>query len=107
VQRLLSLLGERDRVSFIGEIAAAFAARVRHSAHVVEAEFVSAVPLDDRRRTTLATALGKATGGTVTVTTRVDPSIIGGVIANVGNLVFDGSVRTQLDRFKQTLLAQA
>jgi F-type H+-transporting ATPase subunit delta len=107
VRRLLLLLGERDRVSFIGEISAAFAARVRQHAHVVEAEFVSAVPLGEARQAALATALGKATGGTVTVTTRVDPSIIGGVIANVGNLVFDGSVLSQLDRFKQKLLAQA
>ena len=104
-RRLLSLLAERDRLSFIAEIADAFSARVRDAAKVIEAEFVSAVPLGDGRKAALAAALGKATGRTVTVTERVDPSIIGGVIANVGNLVFDGSVQSQIERFRQKLRA--
>lgn len=105
--RLLALLAERDRLSFIVEIAQAFRARVRHADRVLEAELVSAVPLAPSHKAALAGVLSKATASTVTVTERVDPSIIGGVIANVGNLVFDGSVQSQIERFRQRLRRDA
>ena len=54
----------------------------------------------------LAAALGRAAGGDVTISERVDPSIVGGVIAKVGSVVFDGSVTTQLARMRQKLVAE-
>ena len=55
----------------------------------------------------LADALGKVTGRTVTVNARVDPAIVGGVVARVGSLVFDGSVVRQIERLRERLLADA
>ena len=68
---------------------------------------MTAVPLADDSRAALAAALGRAAGAHVTMTERVDPSIIGGVVAKVGSVVFDGSVTTQLARMRQKLVAES
>lgn len=107
VGRLLMLLADRDRLNLVGEVAAAFEARVMQAERVMPAEVVTAAPLTDDRRAALVAALGRATGGTVTLTEKVDPTIIGGVIARVGSTVFDGSITQQLERLKQRLLSQA
>jgi F-type H+-transporting ATPase subunit delta len=65
------------------------------------AEVRSAVPLTDDQTERLAKALGEATGRQVTVKVVVDPSVLGGVITQVGDTVIDGSVRTRLDRLRK------
>jgi F-type H+-transporting ATPase subunit delta len=98
VARLLRLLADRDRLMLLPEIGAAFAARLMDERRVVPAEVVTAVPLGDTRKAALAEALGRATGRTVLLEERIDPSIIGGVVAKVGSVVFDGSVTRQIER---------
>lgn len=107
VARLLLLLADRDRLMLLRQIATAYADRVMAANRVVTAEIVTAVPIGDDRKGKLAEALGAATGQQVILTERVDPSIVGGVIANVGSLVFDGSVVRQLERLRQKLVAEA
>jgi F-type H+-transporting ATPase subunit delta len=68
--------------------------------HVV-AEVRSAVSLDEKQRDELAAALSKATGKNVEVRNVVDPSVIGGVVAKVGDTVIDGSVKRRLDQLKE------
>jgi F-type H+-transporting ATPase subunit delta len=106
VHRLLSLLAERDRLPMLPDVADAFAARVMQAKRIVPAEVVTAVPLGDETRASLTAALGRASGAKVTMTERVDPSIVGGVIAQVGSVVFDGSVTSQIARMKQKLVAE-
>ncbi|HEX2178889.1 MAG TPA: ATP synthase F1 subunit delta [Actinomycetota bacterium] len=67
------------------------------------AEVRSAVPLDSEQRAALARALKEATGRNVEVKTIVDPSVIGGVLAKVGDIVIDGTVRGKLAQLKQHL----
>jgi F-type H+-transporting ATPase subunit delta len=67
------------------------------------AEVRSAIPLDDAQTKRLATALGKATGKTVEVKVIVDPSVIGGLVARVGDTVIDGTVRHRIDEMKEQL----
>jgi F-type H+-transporting ATPase subunit delta len=105
-RQLLRMLADRDRLSLVSAIAAAFVDRVRQARHVLPAEVVTAVPLGDAQRASLTTALRAATGSELTVTERVDPAILGGVVARVGSLVFDGSVARQLERMKQRLLQE-
>jgi F-type H+-transporting ATPase subunit delta len=105
--RTLTFLADRDRLTLIPELARAFDARARIAARVVSAEIVTAIPLGPQEREALAKALGTATGASVEMTERVDPTIIGGVIANVGSLVFDGSVTRQIERMRERLLADA
>jgi F-type H+-transporting ATPase subunit delta len=69
----------------------------------VVGEVRSAVPLTEDQRERLAAALGKATGKQVEVKVIVDPTVLGGVVARIGDTVIDGSVRTRLDRLKERL----
>ncbi len=103
VARLLGMLADRDRLGLLADIQEAFAERVREVRRVVPAEVVTAAPLGDARRAALAEALGRATGRTVTLTERVDPAILGGVIAKVGSVVYDGSVVRQIERMREQL----
>jgi F-type H+-transporting ATPase subunit delta len=64
------------------------------------AEVRSAIPLTDEQRKRLAEALGNATGKQVEVKVVVDPSVLGGIVAQVGDTVIDGSVRGRLDQLK-------
>ena len=65
------------------------------------AEVRSAIPLNEDQRTRLAAALSRATGKKVSVKVIVDPSVLGGVVSTVGDIVIDGSVRHRLDQLKE------
>ena len=67
------------------------------------AEVRSAIPLDDDQRERLAEALGNATGMQVSIKAVVDPSILGGIVAEIGDTVIDGSVRHRLEQLRETL----
>ncbi len=67
------------------------------------AEVRTAVPLTDEQRQRLAEALGKATHSQIDVKVVVDTSVIGGVVARIGDEVFDGSIRRRLDQAKERL----
>jgi F-type H+-transporting ATPase subunit delta len=69
----------------------------------VAAEVRSAVPLDEDQRTRLAAALGRATGRAVDVKVVIDPEVLGGVVAQVGDTVIDGSVRARLDELRERI----
>jgi F-type H+-transporting ATPase subunit delta len=83
-----------------GFIAAAAASRSREVAEVR-----SAVELDAETVRRLEEALGRATGKQVEVKVDVDPSVVGGIVARVGDTVIDGSVRRRLDSLRQALKA--
>ena len=65
------------------------------------AEVRSAIPLTDDQRSRLAQALSKATGKQVTVKLVVDPSVLGGIVARIGDTVIDGTVRHRLEQLKE------
>lgn len=67
------------------------------------AEVRAAVPLDDRLRDRLAKALSNATGKEVEVKVVVDPNVLGGVVARIGDTVIDGSVRRRLDQLRERI----
>lgn len=69
----------------------------------VVAEVRSTVDLPEELRERLARALGTATGKQVAVKVIVDPSVIGGLVATIGDTVIDGSVRRRLDLVKERL----
>lgn len=103
LRRLLELLADNDRLPLVGAVAEAYRLRAMDAAGVIQAELVSAQPLDESRQAALARALGQATGRRVDVSGRVDESIVGGVIARVGSTIYDGSVSRQLERMRQRL----
>jgi F-type H+-transporting ATPase subunit delta len=68
------------------------------------AKVTSATVLSDEAVASIKASLEKTTGHSIIVETEVDPELIGGVVARVGDLVLDGSVRTQLTSIKETLI---
>jgi len=105
VKRLVGLLADRDRLAMLDQVAAAFGVKLGEARKVAHADVTTAVPLTPESRAALAQALGQASGKNVTMTERVDPSIIGGVVARIGTFVYDGSVANQLDKLKKQLTA--
>jgi F-type H+-transporting ATPase subunit delta len=104
VRRLLLLLADRDRLVLLPQIVDVFVERANTVRRVMSADVVTALPLGDGHRAEVALALSRASGCDVTVHDRVDPSIIGGIIARVGSVVYDGSITRQLERMRQRLL---
>jgi F-type H+-transporting ATPase subunit delta len=89
----------RDLPAIIKSLVERAAAERQHSV----AEVRSAVPLDENQRTRLASALSKNLGKEVEVKVHVDPSVLGGISARVGDVVIDGTVRHRLDQLKESI----
>jgi F-type H+-transporting ATPase subunit delta len=77
--------------------------RASNSKNLEVAEVRSAVPLTDDQQDRLKAALTNATGKQVNLKVVVDPSVLGGIVATVGDTVIDGSVRTRVDQLKSRL----
>jgi F-type H+-transporting ATPase subunit delta len=103
VGKLLVLLAERDRLVLLPDLLASYRDRLLAHRNVVRAELTTATPLDGSRAAAIEQQLARATGRTVTLQTRTDPAIIGGVVARIGSTVYDGSVTRQLERMKERL----
>jgi F-type H+-transporting ATPase subunit delta len=103
VGKLLLMLAERDRLELIPDLVAVYGERLMDHLQVVRAEVTTAVALSADRAATLQKKLAEVTGRRVTMTTKVDPSLIGGAVARVGSTVYDGSIATQLDKIKERL----
>jgi F-type H+-transporting ATPase subunit delta len=78
-------------------------ARASSAKNLELAEVRTAVPLTQDQETRLAAALANATGKQVNLKVVVDPSVLGGVVATIGDTVIDGSVRTRIDQLKSRL----
>lgn len=96
------LIDQRRLVDFAaieeayGELADADAGRTK-------AQVRSAAPLSDDQRTRLQSALGARAGGTVELELEIDPSLLGGVVAQIGDTVYDGSLKSQLQQLRASL----
>jgi F-type H+-transporting ATPase subunit delta len=104
VARTLGLLADRDRLTVLPQLAGAFAERVMEHQQIVRAEVTTAVPIDADRTKAIADALGRATGRQVVVESKVDSALLGGVVARVGSVIYDGSVARQLEKMKEALV---
>ena len=107
VRRLLLMLAERDRLGSVRDVAAAFGERLMAHRKVMDAQIVTASALPDSQRAALAQALSSAVGADVRLKESVDPSIMGGIVARVGSVVYDASLTRQLEKIRQQLLARA
>jgi F-type H+-transporting ATPase subunit delta len=103
VVKLMRLLADRDRLELLPDLMNAYRERLMDHQNVVRAEVVSTIPLAQDRAALLQRQLGAVTGRTVNLETRVDPSILGGLVARVGTVVYDGSIATQLAKMKERL----
>ncbi len=99
----LNLLVEKKRAGVLPEIAEEYQAMVDNEKNVSHGSVVSAIELSEALQVKVRATLEKLTGKKVELTTSVDPSIIGGIIAKVGDLELDGSIRTQLASLKDSI----
>lgn len=100
---LLFLLGDRNRLGYLEAMAATF--RDLADAHLgrIRAKVTSAVKLDEAAAQAIADRLSQATKAKVLLDRAVDPALVGGVVAEVGSFVYDGSVRAQLEDLRKQL----
>jgi F-type H+-transporting ATPase subunit delta len=106
VRRLLLMMAERDRLGSVPDVAAAFTERLMAHRKVMDAQIVTASALPENQRAALAQALSSAVGAEVRLKESVDPSIVGGLVARVGSVVYDASLTRQLEKMRQQLLAR-
>jgi F-type H+-transporting ATPase subunit delta len=105
VHNFVLLLLDKGRIGALPDIARVYHTLVDEQAGRVRATVTSAQPLDEKLTERLKTALEKQSGKTVILEKRQDPAIVGGVVTQIGDLVYDGSVRTQLEQLREQLLA--
>ncbi|MEX1037511.1 MAG: ATP synthase F1 subunit delta [Acidimicrobiia bacterium] len=100
---LVQLLVGQDRVSELPSIARALVENAASSRDHAVAEIRSAVPLDEQTVERLAAALGKATGKRLEVKVIVDESVVGGIVARVGDTVIDGSIANRFNSLRHAV----
>ena len=101
--QLVSMVVGSGRGRDLPAIVDKLVARASSSKHLEVAEVRSAVALTDDQQDRLKAALANATGKQVTLKVVVDPSVLGGLVATVGDTVIDGTVRTRVEQLKSRL----
>ncbi len=99
----LLLLFDKGRIQYVKDICAFYERLTDELANIVRADLVSAVEMPEESIEKIRAALSEKTGKEVKMETNVDPALIGGVVTKIGDLVLDGSVRTQLISLKESL----
>ncbi len=99
----LKLLVEKKRADILPEIAESYQLMVDDVGNISHGTVITATKLTKALTERIQKTLEKLTGKKVVLTARVDPSIIGGMIATVGDLELDGSIRTQLAGLKDSI----
>ncbi len=103
---LAKLLVAKGRAALAPQITEAYLGLVDEHRGVAHASVVTAVPLDDAERGAVEKRLGEISGKQVIAHTEVDPNIIGGLVARIGDKVVDGSTRGKLMALRRSLAGQ-
>jgi F-type H+-transporting ATPase subunit delta len=102
---MLTFIVAQDRARQLPAILEELSSIAASARQSVLAEVRSAVPLDQEQRDQLQDALSKATGKKVEIKVLIDPSVIGGIHARIGDTVIDGTVRRRLEQLKEQVRA--
>jgi F-type H+-transporting ATPase subunit delta len=103
---LALLIVQRELVDYMQNIATELENLVLDYRNQAIAEVITAAPLDEKQQALVKKALERRTGKNIVMQTRVDPSILGGIVARVGDQVIDSSVRYRLAALQQNLLTE-
>jgi F-type H+-transporting ATPase subunit delta len=103
VRNFLLLLADRDRLGYLAAIVVNFRDLADARLGRVRAKVTSAVPLAADEAKRIAEKLAQGARAEVIVETNVDAALLGGVVAQVGSLVYDGSVRSQLEELRRSM----
>ena len=99
VANFVNILTDRNRLPILEEIIGEYQKLLDERLGIVRARVTTARALDPTQQQKLARKLQQATGKQVRMDVAIDPSLIGGVVAQVGSTIYDGSVRQQLEAF--------
>jgi F-type H+-transporting ATPase subunit delta len=103
VTKVLALLGERDRLVLVPDLLDIYRERLLEYQQVIRAEITTAEEMSPDTTSQLRDRLTRATGRRVSLTTKVDPAILGGIVTRIGTTVYDGSLAAQLARMRERL----
>jgi F-type H+-transporting ATPase subunit delta len=106
VSNFISILTERNRLPILDDIIAEYQRLMDKRLGIVRAKVTTARTLDPAQQQEFARKLERITGKQVRMEVAIDPSLIGGVVAQVGSTIYDGSVRQQLQAFKTRLVGE-
>ena len=101
----IKLTAENNRLEIMPAIAQSFEAMRAEEEGSIEAQVISAYAVNATQKKSIAAALKEKLGREVTITTKTDKSLLGGVIIRAGDMVIDGSVKTQLEKITHSLLS--
>ena len=102
-KNLVYLLLDSERLSSVQGISREVDTMIQAKSGHISAEITSATPLDSAQVQQITIALEKLSGKKVDVVKKEDPALLGGVVAKVGDVVYDGSLRTQLHAIREEL----
>lgn len=105
VRNFIAVLIDHDRMKSFALIVKEFRRELNQRRGIVEVELTTARSLGEEERHALAAKIGSVVGRQVSATWHVDAGLVGGVIAQVGSTVYDGSLRGRLERLEQELVA--
>lgn len=103
-RNLLYLLIDRGRIELIDAIRRELRAMALQHQGIAEATVTTAVPISEAEAARIADLLGRVVGKKVVLTRTVDPSIIGGMVARVGDKLINGSVAARLDALREQMV---
>lgn len=103
----LNVLNGKDRLGLLRHVEAAYRELLDHRAKRVRVLVRSAVALSAEQTEKLRQTVGVAHGREPVIVAKIDPTLLGGMVVQVGDEVFDGSVRTRIDNIRNQLLARS
>ena len=102
-QRFCALLADKDRLPLLPDIAEDFGMLLDEAKGLSRGVVTTALELDGARRDAIRAKLESQTGRSLALEYVVDPSIIGGIVLRVGDMVYDASLRAQLDNLRESI----
>ncbi len=102
--RFVGTVASNGRLHALSRIISAFLAEHARRRGEISAEIISAIELDDKRRSRVEKAVAKIAGSDkLSLSMRVDPALIGGLVVRIGSRMIDTSVRTKLNRLETAM----
>ena len=106
LRNYLFVIVDQRRAAMLIEIEQAFSRLLDARQGIVQATVTSATELTEKERAELAVALGKLTGEKVQAQYTTDTALIAGAVVRIGSTIYDGSVRTQLERMRARMISE-
>jgi len=103
VKTFLGMVVDNGRLANLTSIAEVFHREREAGQGTISATLTAALPLTPELQARAKTALEKLSGRTVNLKVAIDPGLLGGAVTQIGSMVYDGSLKTQLARLRRTM----